>query len=57
MIAIIYNTTLTMCEPPPSVFDDGREAIEQYITSTYGYPLDQIVWGMVDHVNDYRGKE
>ena len=55
MIAVIYNTTLVMFEPPYAVLQKGNEAIEQYIELVYDYSPSEIVWGVVEQVKDDRG--
>jgi hypothetical protein len=56
MIAMIYNTTLTLFEPPYAVLQKGSEAIEQYINLVYDYSPNEIIWGVVEKVNDQRGE-
>ena len=55
MVAVIYNTTLTMFEPPYAILQKGSEAIEQYIELVYDYSPNEIIWGVVEQVKDDRG--
>ena len=55
MVAVIYNTTLIIFEPPYAILQKGNEAIEQYIELVYDYPPSQIIWGVVEQVKDDTG--